>query len=187
MLLDWISKILNACGSEAFQNELAQHRNDSVVYSSTKTYTHNEGLSVCFRQWRAQSHCRFIHGYAIQVAVEFGADRLDHRNWVIDFGGLKDFKGWLHDTFDHKLVVAADDPCKHQLEALGSLYNGTPTREMVADINIVPDVGCEAFAKQIFDWLDNWLRTERHAPRVWVQSVEVREHSGNSAIVRRRK
>ena len=35
------------------------------MYRSSKTYGHEIGLSAAFRQWRAQSHCRLIHGYAL--------------------------------------------------------------------------------------------------------------------------
>ena len=34
-----------------------------ALYRSTKRYSQEEGLSCCFRQWRAaHSHCRLIHG-----------------------------------------------------------------------------------------------------------------------------
>ena len=50
-----------------------------MAYYSTKTYDHNEGLSCAFRQWRAEdSHCRFIHGYAIAVSLTFGCKELEH-------------------------------------------------------------------------------------------------------------
>ena len=32
-------------------------------YFSTKTY--NQIGPVCYRQWRADSHCNLIHGYAL--------------------------------------------------------------------------------------------------------------------------
>lgn len=32
------------------------------LYQSTKTYGHDRGFSCAFRQWRADSHCRLIHG-----------------------------------------------------------------------------------------------------------------------------
>ena len=32
------------------------------MFLSTKTYGHDLGLSAAFRQWRAESHCRLIHG-----------------------------------------------------------------------------------------------------------------------------
>lgn len=143
----------------------------TVTYSSTKTYTHAEGLSCAFRQWRAESHCRFLHGYALQMKVTFKAYDLDERNWVQDFGGLKDLKEWLKGTFDHKTLVAEDDPEKALYEVL--------FRAGVAQVVYLENVGCEAFAKLIFDHC-----TEKYNDgRVWVHQVEVSEHAGNSAIV----
>ena len=55
-------------------------------FKSTKTYGHDLGFSAAFRQWRADSHCKYIHGYALAFRFEFEADELDVRNWVVDFG-----------------------------------------------------------------------------------------------------
>ena len=46
-------------------------------FLSGKTYGHNTGHSCAFRQWRADSHCNLIHGYALQFELEFGSDGLD--------------------------------------------------------------------------------------------------------------
>lgn len=144
------------------------------MYKSTKTYGHNIGLSACFRQWRAESHCRFLHGYALSVKLTFVADGLDSRNWVQDFGSLKPVKKYLEDTFDHKTLVAADDPKINEIVKLDD--------EGIIDVVIVEATGCEAFAKMISDYVAQWLLTEGYAPRVKLHSVEVREHEGNSAV-----
>lgn len=145
-----------------------------MSYLSTKTYGHEIGLSAAFRQHRAHSHCRFIHGYALAVKFIFGADELDATNWVVDFGGLKSLKGILEANFDHKLLVAQDDPMLDELRALGHLG--------LAQIIEVPATGCEAFAEMIFEVTEQWLRDAGFAPRCWLVSVEVREHGANSAI-----
>lgn len=147
-----------------------------MKYASTKTYGHEIGLSACFRQWRADSHCRFLHGYALAVRLEFEADTLDARNWVMDFGSLKLLKAWLQNTFDHKTLVAEDDPALKRFENLD--------RDGLIQLMVVPATGCEAFAKLIFDHTNKWLRAEGHAPRIRLREVEVREHGANSAIVR---
>lgn len=144
-----------------------------MPYRSSKFYGHDIGLSACFRQWRAESHCRFLHGYALAVHLEFEADELDVRNWVVDFGSLKSFKQTLKDTFDHKLLVAEDDP---KLEELSDLE-----RMGLADIVVVEATGCEAFAKLIYDYGELWLKDYGYKPRVRMHSVTVREHGANSA------
>lgn len=144
------------------------------MFYSTKTFPHSLGLSAAFRQHRADSHCRFVHGYALQVKVVFAAMDLDARNWVVDFGGLKNFKQVLVDNFDHKLVVAEDDPelpFFREMEKRG-----------LAQLNVLPSVGCEMFAKFIFEAFQAMLAPYGFGPRVFVWSVEVSEHEGNSAI-----
>ena len=90
-------------------------------FYSTKTYNNDRGLSCAFRQWRAEhSHCKLIHGYSLGFKVIFECDELDERNWVMDFGGLKKFKNWLEDMFDHTLVIAEDDPQRGALEELNA-------------------------------------------------------------------
>ena len=158
-----------------------------MTYRSSKTYGHEVGLSCCFRQWRAQSHCRFLHGYALSVHLEFEADKLDERNWVVDFGSLKSFKGLLEQTFDHKLLIAADDPALPFLEMLGVPETGISAdrsehiRPMLAQVEVVHDVGCEAFARMIYDAAEVWLIDNGYAPRVRMAWVTVREHGANSA------
>ena len=143
-------------------------------YISTKTYGHEIGLSACFRQHRAESHCHLLHGYALAVKFEFEAVDLDVRNWVVDFGGLKSLKGMLEDTFDHTLLVAEDDPMRQRLCELGSLG--------LARVVLVPATGCEAFAKMIYECTEQWLVDAGYSPRCRIRSVEVREHGANSAI-----
>ena len=147
------------------------------MYLSSKTYGHDIGLSACFRQWRAQSHCHLLHGYALSIHLEFEAEELDKRNWVVDFGSLKSFKQQLQDTFDHKLLVAEDDPQKDDLCMLAGLG--------LADVIVVEATGCEAFAKLIYETAEVWLIDNGYAPRVRMHHVTVREHGANSATFTR--
>ena len=93
----------------------------SKRYLSTKTYGTDRGLSCCFRQWKAtHSHCSTLHGYSIGIKLTFQSETLDDRNWVMDFGGLKQFKEWADHMFDHTLIIAKDDP---HLETFKQLSN----------------------------------------------------------------
>lgn len=147
------------------------------IFRSTKTYDHSEGLSCCFRQWRAtHSHCSLVHGYALAFKFVFATHHLDERNWCFDFGGLKPVRAWLHEMFDHTMIVAADDPHLALLQNLGA--------QGLATVRILPAVGCEAVAKHAFDHVSDYVAAET-GNRVWLESVEVREHGGNSAIYER--
>lgn len=147
-----------------------------MAYLSTKTYGHEVGLSATFRQWRAKSHCRLLHGYSLSFRFEFEANMLDDKNWVVDFGDLKELRAILEGTFDHKTVVAADDP---ELE-----WFREAARRGLADIVVLPAVGCEKFAEHVFRVGSNWLLEKGFAPRCRLVSVEVKEHGANSAIYR---
>ena len=147
-----------------------------MTYYSTKTYDHTEGLSCAFRQWRAtHSHCKLIHGYSLAFKFVFGATTLDDRNWVQDFGGLKDIKAWLKQQFDHTLCIAEDDP---ELQTL-MLLDGH-----IADIRMLPAVGCEKFAEHVYNHVSKIIE-QSSGGRVWLDSVECREHGANSAIYQR--
>lgn len=148
-------------------------------FYSTKNYGNDRGLSCCFRQWRStHSHCSLLHGYSLGFKLVFECETLDERNWVMDFGGLKEFKNWLEHMFDHTLCIAEDDPEREILQNL-------PT--YVADIRVVPAVGAERFAEMAYNKMqfiiDKQIATgEALNPTVRVKSVECYEHGANSAI-----
>ena len=148
-------------------------------FYSTKTYGNDRGLSCAFRQWRStHSHCSLIHGYSIGIKLIFECDTLDERNWVMDFGGLKEFKAWSEHMFDHTLCVAEDDP---EFQTL-MLLDGN-----IADVRVVPAVGCERFAEMCYNKMAEILAKQiadgtALNKTVRVKSAEVFEHGANSAI-----
>jgi 6-pyruvoyltetrahydropterin/6-carboxytetrahydropterin synthase len=150
-------------------------------FYSTKTYGNDRGLSCCFRQWRAgHSHCSLLHGYSIGVKVIFECESLDERNWVMDFGGLKEFKTWLDYMFDHTVVVAEDDPQLYKFKDLQEVGG-------ILDLRIVSGVGCERFSELAYNKLMEILNIQKESGillnnTVTVKSVEIFEHGANSAI-----
>ena len=147
-------------------------------FQSTKTFGHDRGYSAVFRQFAAVgSHCSLMHGYALSFRFVFGCVELDERNWVVDFssrGPVGKIKKFLDDTFDHTVVVAANDPQRMmfmQLEEAG-----------LAKVVVLPEgVGCELTAKYVAEVADSIIRAET-GNRCWIESVEVAEHGANSAI-----
>ena len=144
-----------------------------AVHRSTKTYDHSEGLSCCFRQWRAQSHCNLVHGYALAFRFVFATRELDGCGWCFDFGGLKPVRAWLHEMFDHTMLVAEDDPNLPDFKRLAE--------KGLVDLRVLPRVGCEAMAEHVFCNVARFV-AEQTAGRVWLETVEVSEHGGNSAL-----
>lgn len=149
-----------------------------MAYTCCKVYGHNLGWSACFRQWRATSHCAQLHGYALGFKFVFEANELDHNGWVLDFGSLKPLKQRLEDTFDHKLLVAGDDPDKDRFTELYSKQ----AQYSLANVQVLSGgVGCEAFAKLGWGFAAEVVRDLGEAHRVRVVSCECAEHAGNSA------
>jgi len=147
-----------------------------MKYISTKTY--KQLGPVAYRQWRADSHCSKLHGYALSFHFEFESDTLDARNWVMDFGGLRPLKGLLEDWFDHTLLVAQDDPMKEELVRLGELG--------LAKITEVEKTGCEGIASWLYEYINTIFLPDYGkdvADRVWCRKVEVRETDSNMAMV----
>lgn len=139
------------------------------MYFSTKRFS---GYSTCFRQWRAtHSHCRFLHGYAMEFKVTFQGP-LDERNWVMDFGAFKrnGIKEHLSNMFDHTTVVAADDP---ELEHFKTLEE-----KGLIQLRILDHVGCEKFAEYVFHAIQSRL----DGGNARVLRVECFENGKNSAI-----
>lgn len=143
------------------------------MYFSSKTYGHEIGLSCAFRQHKAPSHCRFLHGYSLSVYLRFKAEELDYRNWVMDFGGLKEVKKQLEDLFDHKTVISEDDP------AFEWFLQGSKAGYL--DLVVLENVGCEAFSKTVWDLVEDFLERNALSSRISLDYVEVREHGANSA------
>ena len=141
-----------------------------MKYQVIKTYGNETGHSCAFRQWRADSHCNLIHGYALGFEITFESETLDDRNWVIDFGDLGVLKQYLKDTFDHTTVIAEDDPMIQDFIYLKD-------KELI-DLRIMSNVGCEAFAQEVYEF----CRERYESQRVKVKSVRVFEHGANSAV-----
>jgi 6-pyruvoyltetrahydropterin/6-carboxytetrahydropterin synthase len=146
------------------------------MYVSTKRYGHEAGFSIAYRQYKADSHCKYIHGYSLAFEFEFESEELDVRNWVCDFGGFTTLKSFLEDYFDHTLLVAEDDPLSEEQARLGEIG--------LAQVRIVHKTGCEGLAEYLF-WHINavWMIDNGYAPRVFCRKVRVFETPNNSAFV----
>lgn len=139
-----------------------------MTYRVIKRYGHDRGLSCAFRQPRAESHCRYLHGYSLAFTFTFESEKLDNNGWVIDFGSLKPLKEWLDQNFDHRTIIAEDDPC------ISWFREGKQIGTM--DLSILPAVGCEFFAHFVYSYAAEIL-----PEGIRLISVRVSEHDGNHA------
>ena len=149
-----------------------------ITFKSSKLF---DGFSTVFRQWKAEeTHCRFLHGYAVSFRVDFEGD-LDERNWVWDFGGMKRANGnidgmnpkqWFDWLLDHTTIVAEDDPYLEQFKQIAD--------DGIIQLRILPYTGAERFAEYLFQKINEFVQEETHY-RVRVAKVEVFENGRNSA------
>ena len=132
------------------------------------------GHSACFRQRNATSHCRFLHGYALEFILRFESKELDHRNWVVDFGGLKGAKEFFKHYFDHTTICEEEDPDL-------PVYQDLDKRGLI-QLRVLPLVSCEAFTDFALNTLkgsDEWIKEKDIRDKL--VSVTVYEHGLNSA------
>jgi len=129
--------------------------------------------SCAFRQPKASSHCKYLHGYRLVAKFLFGCNELDKKNWVVDFGGLKGLKSKLEDQFDHTTVISSDDP---HLDTFKELHE-----KGIIDLRVMDGVGIEKFAEYCYNLASGFIEDMTDG-RCWVEKVEVWEHEKNSAI-----
>jgi 6-pyruvoyltetrahydropterin/6-carboxytetrahydropterin synthase len=139
-------------------------------FKSTKRFT---GFPCTHRQWRAESHCRFVHGYSRQFYFEFAANELTPEGWVVDFGGLKELKMWLEHMFDHTFLIAQDDPHLEDFKKLDA--------QGVVQLRVMPNPGMEGTALYVYQEATKILKSIS-GDRAWITLVEVSENEKNSAI-----
>lgn len=138
-------------------------------FKSTKRFS---GFPCTHRQWRAESHCKFVHGYSREFYFEFAARELTKEGWVVDFGGLKEIKSWLEHMFDHTFLIAQDDP---HMEAFQKL-----DKEGVIQLRVMPNPGMEGSALYVYEEASKILK-KTYGDRAWITLVEVSENEKNSA------
>ena len=144
-------------------------------YVSTKEYI--DEFPCAYKQWKADTHCSLNHGYSFSMKFYFGTNDLDRRGWVADYGGLKELKQFLKDRFDHKTLIAADDPDLEKYQQL--------EKDGILKLTILPFLGCEGIADMLYRYVNGVYIPEMWGPgeaaRLWCFRVEVRETQANMA------
>ena len=139
-------------------------------FTSTKRFI---GFPCTHRQWKADSHCKYVHGYSREFYFEFACNKLSDEHWVMDFGGLKEVKKWLEYMFDHTFLVSSDDPYLEQFQAMD--------KDGVIQLRILPNPGMEGTAKYVYEHVSQMIKEITNG-RVWITKIEVRENEKNSAF-----
>ena len=140
-----------------------------------KSSTRFGPITTGHRQWRDKGHCSYVHGYGRYVRLTFEATELDERGWVMDFGDLRDVKSWIESEWDHRTLIAADDPVIPELKALEKVGG--------INLNILPKgylPGIEESCRYLYDRLNPVIQRKTNN-RVEITRVEIWETEKNQA------
>ena len=143
-----------------------------MKYKSSKRFG---PINTGHRQWRDKGHCSYVHGYGRYVRLTFEATELDERGWVMDFGDLRDVKSWIESEWDHRTLIAADDPVIPELKALEKVGG--------INLNILPKgylPGIEESCRYLYDRLNPVIQRKTNN-RVEITRVEIWETEKNQA------
>ena len=132
-------------------------------------------ITTGHRQWKDKGHCSYAHGYVRYVEIEFDSFELDERGWVVDFGDLKWVKEWLENEWDHRLLLAHDDPLIEDFKAI--------EKKGGVDLNILPDwsgPSIEQSCYYVYKFVNDGIHV-RSGGKAWVNKVRIYEHENNWA------
>jgi 6-pyruvoyltetrahydropterin/6-carboxytetrahydropterin synthase len=130
-------------------------------------------ITTGHRQWRDKGHCSYVHGYGRYVRLTFEATELDECGWVMDFGDLRGVKNWIEDEWDHRTLIASDDPVIPELKALEKVGG--------INLNILPEgylPGIEESCRYLYDKLNPIIQRKTNN-RVEITRVEIWETEKN--------
>lgn len=127
------------------------------------------------RQPKHEGHCKYLHGHNWGFTFTFTSTHRDEKGFVLDFGGLKGFKKFLDEKFDHKMVFNSDDKEMRDLDPCSQFL----------DITWVPDCSAEGLAEYLFNEMTNYLEEayseDVRSRGLKVVSVTVHEDTKNTA------
>lgn len=141
-----------------------------VTHSLTFVSKVFSDIPFAHRQPKHKGHCSLIHGHNWSFMFEFGlaeGGETDENGFIVDFGDLKWIRSWLHETFDHALVLCEGDPA---IEAC----------KPFARIIVLENGSAESIARFVGLWVAAEL--ERRYTHVRLARVVVDEDSRNSAV-----
>src|SRR6478752_2095145 len=132
----------------------------AVNFQSTKTFNN---YPCAHRQWRHDGSCALVHGYSRSFHFVFECVEMDKCGFVVDYGGLKEFKQMLDEKFDHTLLLNEDDPLLPDFKEL--------EKKGAAKVVTLPyGIGMEGTAQFLCERMDEFIRLKTKG-RAWCVSA----------------
>lgn len=144
------------------------------IYVSTFTFTHEDDLSCCYRNWKAGGAASVLRGYSLGFKLIFECQQLDEAGRVLDISTLEEIRAWLRANYRNTVIVDEADPHLNTFRVIEA--------HGLCDLRVLQGVGCEGFARHVFDHVNTWMFDAKRSPRVIIRSVECSEHDGHGAL-----
>lgn len=144
------------------------------IYVTTKTF---EKIYCSYRRWKSPyQYDRMLRAHNLTVKVIFESHTLSDDRRVIhtDSDCIKEFSKMLENTWREKTIVSLDDP-----EI--AIFKALDTKGLIK-LSLLPDVGAELFATEMFNWFKVWLVNSELIKQVDVRAVEVVENPFSSSL-----
>ena len=144
------------------------------VFVTTKTF---EKIYCSYRRWRSPlSYDRALRSHNLTVKVIFESHSLGDDRRVIhtDSDCINEFRYMLERTWKERTIVSLDDPELPIFKAMDA--------KGLIKLSLLPDIGAEMFAQEIFNWFKVWLNNSGLIKQVDVRAVEVVEDNFNSSL-----
>jgi 6-pyruvoyl-tetrahydropterin synthase len=168
-------------------------------------------VEVAHRLYETQGKCENIHGHSVWVTLSLEGHRGDNGiatyaytdpddfityDKELEFGAIKkQFRGYLDETYDHRLLLNAADPFAgpifqmQQAQATAWEVQGADTQEIpsyyevrASEQTFLPGLQStdgDPTTENIAKWIHDWALVEAKLP---VSHVEVWETSVNCAV-----
>lgn len=114
------------------------------------------------------------HNLTVKVIFESHTLSDDRRVIHTDSDCIKEFSKMLENTWREKTIVSLDDP-----EI--AIFKALDTKGLIK-LSLLPDVGAELFATEMFNWFKVWLVNSELIKQVDVRAVEVVENPFSSSL-----
>lgn len=124
-------------------------------------------VEMAHRLYEPEGKCQQVHGHSWWVNLAIKGE-VDETGMVAEFGAVKkEFRGYLDGRYDHKTIIANEDPLMHDLVDIGF-----PGLEVV---HYNPTT--ENFARDIYEWAQDRFGTDlQYLVEVWETAVNAAVH-----------
>lgn len=144
------------------------------VFVTTKKF---EGVYCSYRRWKSPyAYDKRLRAHTLTIKVVFESHSLGEDKRVIHFDNdcFTEFNKLLVKSWRDCTIVSLDDPELPIFKAMEA--------KGLIKLSLLPEIGAEMFAHEIFNWFKVWLTNSDLIKQVDVRAVEVVENDFSSSL-----